>query len=149
MHIQFSKEITDTRGVPKIMSFVFYFAEIVPYVHKKHLVSIEWSLKRNTCKYLAHTFAGLDTVYIALKPIHYTIHKFTGKRAENVLEISTYLKNKSLLGMKPVDIYREVCDIYREGQTSHMPFCRRLAKFRTGQQQPKDAARTGLPAKTT
>ena len=34
-----------------------------------------------------------------------------GKRAENVIEIRAYIKARSLLGLKPVDIHREVCDI--------------------------------------
>ena len=38
----------------------------------------------------------------------------TGKRAENVLEIRAYIEGRSLLGIKAVDIHREVCDIYRK-----------------------------------
>ena len=33
----------------------------------------------------------------------------TGKKAENVLEIRTFIKGRSLLGIKAVDIHREVC----------------------------------------
>ena len=43
----------------------------------------------------------------------------TGKRAENVLEIRAYIKGRSLLGVKAVDIHRQVCDIYGVGQMSH------------------------------
>ena len=43
----------------------------------------------------------------------------TGKRAENVLEIRLYIKGRLLLGIKAIDIHREVCDIYGEGQMSH------------------------------
>ena len=56
----------------------------------------------------------------------------TGKRAENVLEIRVYIKGRSLLRIKTADIYREVCDIYWEGQMSHMTLCRRVAKFSAG-----------------
>ena len=35
-----------------------------------------------------------------------------GKRAETVIKNRAYIKGRSLLGLKPVDIYREVCDIY-------------------------------------
>ena len=37
----------------------------------------------------------------------------TGKRAENVLEIRAYIKGRPLLGIKAVDIHREVCDMGR------------------------------------
>ena len=73
----------------------------------------------------------------------------TGKRAENVLEIRAYIKGRSLLGIKDVDIHREVCDIYGDGQMSHRTVCRWVAKIRAGQQQLKDAARPGRPATTT
>ena len=39
----------------------------------------------------------------------------TGKRAENVLEIRAFIKVKSLLGIKTVDIHYEACDIYGGG----------------------------------
>ena len=48
----------------------------------------------------------------------------TGKRAENVLEIRAYIKGRSLLGIKAVDIYHKVCDIYGEGQMFHRTVCR-------------------------
>ena len=67
----------------------------------------------------------------------------TGKRAENVLEIRAYIKGRSLLGIKAVDIHCEVCDIYGEGQMSHRTVCRWVA-FSAGQQQLK-----GRPATTT
>ena len=38
----------------------------------------------------------------------------TGKRDENILEIRAYIKSRSLLGIKALDIHREVCDIYGE-----------------------------------
>ena len=53
----------------------------------------------------------------------------TGKRAENVLEIRAYIKVRSLLGIKAVDIHLEVCDIYREGQMSHRTVCRWVACY--------------------
>ena len=40
----------------------------------------------------------------------------TGKRAENSVGSGAYIKTRSLLGLKPVDIHREVCNIYGEGQ---------------------------------
>ena len=52
----------------------------------------------------------------------------TGKRAENVLEIRDYIKGRSLLGIKAVDIHREVCDIYGEGQMSYRTVCRCIGK---------------------
>lgn len=73
----------------------------------------------------------------------------TGRRAKDVLEIRAYIKGRTLLGIKPVDIHREVCDIYGEGQMSHRSICRWVAKFKTGQQQVKDATRPGRPATTT
>ena len=72
-----------------------------------------------------------------------------GKRAENVIEIKAYIKGRSLLGLKPVDIHREVCDIYGQGQMSYMTICRWVARFKPGHQQLKHAAHTGLPATTT
>ena len=48
----------------------------------------------------------------------------TGKRAENVLEIRVYIKGRSLLGIKAVDIHLEVCDIYGDVQISHRTVCR-------------------------
>ena len=35
----------------------------------------------------------------------------TGKRAENSMEIRTYIIDRSLIGLKPVDIHGEVFDI--------------------------------------
>lgn len=61
-----------------------------------------------------------------------------GKRAENVIEIRAYIKGRSLLGLKPVDIHREVCDIYGKGQMSYMTICRWVARFKSGHQQLKD-----------
>ena len=58
----------------------------------------------------------------------------TGKRAENVLEIRAYTKGRSLLGIRAVDIHREVCDIYGEDQMSHRTVCRWVAKLSAGQQ---------------
>ena len=72
----------------------------------------------------------------------------TGKRAENVLEIMANIKGRSILGIKAVDIHREVCDIYGEGQMSHRTFCRWVAEFSAGQQQLKDTACPGCPATT-
>ena len=56
----------------------------------------------------------------------------TGKRANNVLEIRAYIKGRSQLSIKPVDIHREVCDIYGEDQMSYRTICRWVAKFRRG-----------------
>ena len=42
-----------------------------------------------------------------------------------------YMKGRSLLGIKAVDIHREQCDIYWEDQMSHMTVCRWVAKFPT------------------
>jgi hypothetical protein len=38
----------------------------------------------------------------------------TGRRAKDVLEINAYLKGRKFLGIKPVDIHREVCGIHEE-----------------------------------
>ena len=59
----------------------------------------------------------------------------TGKRAENPVEMGAYIEARSLLGLKPVHIHREVCDIYREGQMSHRSVCRWVAKFKAGRPQ--------------
>ena len=57
---------------------------------------------------------------------------------------------QSLLGLKPVDIHREVCDIYGEEHMSHRSVCRCVAKFKAGQKDLKDAALLGhLPTTTT
>ena len=64
-----------------------------------------------------------------------------GKRAKNSMEIRAYIKARLRLGLKQVDIHREVCDIYEEGQMSHGSVCRWEAKFQAGQQDLKDAAR--------
>lgn len=45
----------------------------------------------------------------------------------------------SLLGIRPVDIHHEVCDIYGNGQMSHKSVCRHL----------RDAAPQGRPATVT
>ena len=60
-----------------------------------------------------------------------------------------YIKGRSLLGIKTVDIHRQMSDIYGEGQMSHRTVCRWGAKFSAGQQQMKDVARQGRPATTT
>ena len=72
----------------------------------------------------------------------------TGKRAENSMEIRAYLKARSLFGLKPVDIHREVCDLYGEGQMSHRCVCRLVAKFKAGQQDLKDAVRSTTTTKS-
>ena len=89
----------------------------------------------------------------------YSVHRFisysvdytqkTGKRAENVFEIRAYIKSRSLLGLKSVDIHREVCDIHGECQISHRSVCRWVAKSSAWQHQLKDAARPDRPATTT
>ena len=50
--------------------------------------------------------------------------KTAGKRAENVLEIRAYIKGRSLLGIKAIDIHCALCDTYVEGQMSHRTVCR-------------------------
>ena len=73
----------------------------------------------------------------------------TGKSAEHSTEIRAY-KASSLLHLKPVDIHRDVCDIYGGGQMSHRFVCRWVARFKAGQQDLKDAASSGcLPTTTT
>ena len=57
----------------------------------------------------------------------------TGKGAENSMEFRAYIKVRSLLCLKPVDIHREVCDNYGEGQMSDRSVCRCVAKFKAGQ----------------
>ena len=73
----------------------------------------------------------------------------TGNRAVNSMEIRAYIKAKWLLGLKPVDSHREICDIYGEGQMSHRSVCRWVAKFKAGQQDCKDAACSVCPPTTT
>lgn len=68
-----------------------------------------------------------------------------GKRVENRLEIRAYIKGRSLLGLQAKDIHREVCDIYGEGQMSRSTVFRWVAKFKSGEQQLEDAARSGRP----
>ena len=51
----------------------------------------------------------------------------TGKRAENSIKIRACMKARSPLGRKPVDIHREVCGIYGEGQMSPRSVCRWVA----------------------
>ena len=72
-----------------------------------------------------------------------------GKRAERVFEIRAYIKGRSVLGLKPVDIHRDVCDIFGQGQMSYMTICRWVARFTSVHQQLKDAAHRGRPAITT
>ena len=72
-----------------------------------------------------------------------------GKRANNVLDIRAYIKGKSQLSIKPVDIHLEVCDIYGEDQMSYRTICRWEATFRRGKLQLKDADHTSCPATTT
>ena len=62
----------------------------------------------------------------------------TGKRAESSMENKAYIKAKSLLGLKPVDIHREVCDISGEGQISYKSVCWWIAKFKAGVTQRND-----------
>ena len=69
----------------------------------------------------------------------------TGNRAENSMDdIRACFKARSLLCLKPVNIHREVCDIYGVGgeQMSHMSVCRWVAKIKVGQQDLKDAGRS-------
>ena len=56
---------------------LYYFVEIVHYIHETALYRL------NDC----------------------TICKMTCKRADNVLEISAYIRGLSLLGLKPKDIH--------------------------------------------
>ena len=71
------------------------------------------------------------------------------KRAENSMEIRAYVKARALFGLKPVDSLHEVCDIYGEGQMSNRCVCRWVAKFKAGQQDLRDAARSDFPLTTT
>ena len=73
----------------------------------------------------------------------------TGKRAEISVEISAFIKARSLLRLKSVDIHREVCDIYGEGQMSKRSVYRWVSKSKAIQQDFKDATRSGLPPTTT
>ena len=53
-------------------------------------------------QYLDHNYTDHGTLYIVLDVV--------GKRTENVIEIRAYIKGRSLLGLKPVDIHRVVCE---------------------------------------
>lgn len=69
----------------------------------------------------------LATVYIALQRTNYTIFKMNGNTENNTL------------GIKPVDIHREVCDICVNGQMSYMSVCWQVARFYTGYEHLKYA----------
>ena len=77
----------------------------------------------------------------------------TRKRAENSMEIRAYIKARSLLGLKPLDIHSEVCDIYREGQMPHRSVCRWVGKFKSASRilkmLPVQAVLQKLPQKVT
>ena len=73
----------------------------------------------------------------------------TGKRVNYVLEIRAYIKDGSQLSIIPVDIHREVWDVYGEDHMSYRTNCRWVAKLRRGQQQLKDASHTGRAVTTT
>ena len=72
----------------------------------------------------------------------------TGKKVENSMKIRVYIKARSLLCFKPVDIHREVCDIYGEGQMSNRCVCRWVSKLMAGEKDLTDAARSGRPRTT-
>jgi hypothetical protein len=71
-----------------------------------------------------------------------------GKRAKDVFEIRADIKVRTFIGIKPVDIHREVCDIYGVVGMSHKYTCRSVAKFKTDQLQVKDTTTQGQPATT-
>ena len=105
----------------------------------------EWGLLV-FCKQKLFQLAAIVT----LKGMRYTICKMTAKRAAaNSMEINAYIEARSLLGLKPVEIHCDVCDIYGGGQMSHRSVCRWEAKFKAGQQDLKDSARSGRPPTTT
>ena len=60
----------------------------------------------------------------------------TGNRAENSMKIRAYIKARSLLDLKSVDIHRKVCDIYGGSQMSHTSVLKWVAKFEAFQQDP-------------
>ena len=60
----------------------------------------------------------------------------TGNRAENSMEIRAYIKARSLLDLKSVDIHRKVCDIYGGAQMSHRSDLKWVAKFEAFQRDP-------------
>lgn len=68
------------------------------------------------------------------------------KNANNGLEIRGYIKSRSLLGSKPVDVRCEICDICGNGQMSHRSVCRLVAKFKIRYNHLKDADRQGRPS---
>ena len=57
--------------------------------------------------------------------------KMAVKRSENSVENREFIKTRTLLGFKPVDIQSEVCDIYGEGQMAHRPVCKWIVKFKS------------------
>ena len=73
----------------------------------------------------------------------------TGKKAENSMEIRAYIKARSLLGLKPVDIHCEMCDIFGEGHMFHRSVCRWVAMVKAGQEDLKGVAHSGRPPKST
>ena len=72
-----------------------------------------------------------------------------GMRAENSMEFRAYIKARSLLGLKPVDIHHEVCDIYGVGQMSRRSVCKRVGKLTAVRKDLKDAALLGRPPPST
>ena len=66
------------------------------------------------------------------------------KTAGNLLEIRTYIKGMSQLGLKATDIYKEVGDIYGKDQMSFITVYRWVAKSKSGLQQ--DAGRPATTA---
>ena len=60
-----------------------------------------------------------------------------------MLEIRAYIKGRSQLGLRATNIHREVCDIYGKDRMSFSTVYTLVAKFKSGLQQLKDAARPG------
>ena len=114
--------------VPKIMSSVLNFAEIMQFMHKTTScrLSDHWLMTQVNISF-TRSLASYNSVhrFIAYS-LDYTQND--RKQAENVLETRAYIKGRSSLGIKTVDIHPEVCDIYWEGQMSHRTVCRWVAK---------------------
>ena len=93
INLNFSNKITSSANLAKhkyencskISVSVVIFCASRAMCAQKHNVSTEGLLKRNIHITLAHKFTDIYKGYNSLKRIYYTIHKMTGKRANNVL----------------------------------------------------------------
>jgi hypothetical protein len=77
----------------------------------------------------------MNKLYLSIYHKHDKLDKFGFFRDEGPIT----LKGQTLISIKPIDIHREVWDIYGDDEMCHRSICRWVAKFKTGQQKFKDA----------